>query len=70
MENIRKLDTYAATCSDHYPVEFLLHMQVEKVSRPRRITKTLLQSYKLAETARRYYEVALEPTNKLLERLL
>lgn len=58
VENIRRLDTYAATYCDHYPVEFTLHMKVEKASRPRRITKTLLESYKLAETASMYYEAA------------
>lgn len=67
VENLRRPDTYAATCSEHYPVELILHMRVESASRTRRIIKTLLQSRRLAEKANMYYEVALRPTDELLE---
>lgn len=65
--DIRRTTSYASVCSAHYPVEFSINMQVEKVPKPRRITKTLLQSNTLTEAAKRYYEVGLRDINQQLE---
>lgn len=45
--------------TDHYPVAFHAHLGIDRVYRQRRLTKTILQSNTLAETAKMYYAVAL-----------
>lgn len=62
-----KIEYYDSSCSDHYRVEFILHIAVERVKRPRRITKTLLQSKNLAETASIFYAGALRKTETQLD---
>lgn len=62
-----KLNTYYAVCSNHYPVEFEFVTGFDSANRPRRITKTLLQSNNLVETAKLYYDVEIKQTNTQLE---
>lgn len=57
---------YIESCSDHYPIMFTAEAQVDALSRPRRIAKTLLQSNELKKTVGLLYEVSLkEPGERL-----
>lgn len=67
MYNLSRVNSYAAVGSDHYPVVFDAQIHSDKVSRPRRLTKTLLQSRALAETANLYYKAALREVNTKLD---
>lgn len=69
VKSITKIDTYGDACSDHYPVAITLKLSEERANRPRRITKTLLQSYSLAETAKTYYDLSLRKTEEQLENI-
>lgn len=62
-----KIESYAASCSEHYPAEFRIYMAVERASRQRRTTKTLLQSENLAETASIFYAEVLRQAETQLD---
>lgn len=62
------IESDASVGSYHYPVAYVVHLKVERIQQPRRITKTLLQSKVLAETAETYYPVALRKIDeKIIE---
>lgn len=67
--SLRKIESYSSVCSDHYPVAFEVIMKVARVNKPWRITKTLLQSHTLAETAELYYDVAPRQIYEELEKV-
>lgn len=64
---LETVQSYASAASDHYPISFIFSFHTEKTIRPRRITKTILQSLTLKETASLYYTAALNDVDVELE---
>lgn len=67
---IKRIDSHAAFCSDHYPVKFVLDVKIDRIHKPRRIAKTLLQSHALTNTVGMYYDVALRQINSTFDEIL
>lgn len=64
VENLRRIDSYAALSSDHYPVAFNIQLAITRIHKPLIITKTLLLV--LAEAANLHYEKALGTVDRIL----
>lgn len=47
ISKLQRVEGYIASCSDHYPISFQVDARVETNTRPRRTSKTLLQSAQL-----------------------
>lgn len=67
--NIVLITSYASMCLDHFLIAFESPLHVDRRNRPRRITKTLLQSHSKEETANIYYEVGLRQVESHLDQV-
>lgn len=67
--DLSRITGYIAACSDHYPIKFNVHTQIETATRLRRVTKNLLKSKQLKEDIGLLYELALGRSVEMLERI-
>lgn len=69
IRDIERIDSYAAQGLDHFPIDFIVGMKVKQMNKPRKITKTFLQSHKLKEVANLYYKIALNRVEETFDRI-